>query len=277
MIKDEKIRVKFAKDELLSYMKKNKDIITSNLTKHPNSNEWLDDLYTGVKYIEKNYWIDDFELNNKENPDSKIRIENAIILYESFKDLPRYLLTDERFWVWVYFEKAYETTLQAMPISSGKNVFSDHWLFNHGNRRSIFFGVLSRDFFVTQLTVDETLEDPYEYTRYALEKFERVRNLVWRLYSSQEHVIRGILKAHKAINEKYGAEYNVDTAKVHTEMAKIISKLGGISLLDIMDEVRIKDYAYKMYQNLILKENERNLLEPKSKTAKKFKLFSRKK
>ena len=71
----------------------------------------------------------DFELKISLNDNyDEVDFDNSIILYESLKELPLYILTDERFWAWINFEKGYKAAIQAMPIKSN-STFSDHWLF----------------------------------------------------------------------------------------------------------------------------------------------------
>lgn len=244
-----KINVKLMKNNVLQFLIRNSDFIAMKVEENPHSSSWLGEKFKNDLYDEKKISINDFEL--KEEGDYKnIRVDNAIILYEALNQVPRNILSDERFWLWIYFDKAYIATLKAMPLSSGKNIFKNHWLFTHGKRRGIFFGVLSRDFFVVDLTVDETLVDKYEYSKYALENFERVRNLLWRSYSSQKHIVLGVLKAHKDINRDFGHLLNVDS-KWHNEIAVEISKYGGTKMLDILSEEEIKTLSYKFFKEKI--------------------------
>lgn len=101
------------------------------------------------------------------------------------------------------------------------------------------------------LTKDDTLEDKYEYSKYALKNFNRIRNHAWRTYSSQKHIVLGILKAHKKLNEEFGNEVNVDNGIFNQQLAKRISLHGGINLLDAMTETEIYDLTYTIMFHMI--------------------------
>ena len=98
---------------------------------------------TGISYE-----IEDVVLKiPSDEKDRETDIYNSILLYERLNKLPLYVLTDERFWCWMMFEKGYEVALKYMPVKKGSSVFKDHWLLTQGKRRGLFFGVLSRCYF----------------------------------------------------------------------------------------------------------------------------------
>jgi hypothetical protein len=222
-----------------------------NIINNPENCNWLYDYMQGDPvFIEKNFLIEDFELIiPKNDKDKETDFKNSIILYEHLKNLPRYILTDEHFWNWINFEKGYKVALANMPITTSNSVLKDHWLFTQGKRRGLFFGVLSRCFFRVFLTVDETLDNPYELSKFIIEKPERFRNLSWRAFSSQKHIVLGAIKAEKDMFEKYKF---TEKSKHFTEIAKYISQLGSVMLLDVMTEKDIYNYVFQKYKQLLI-------------------------
>lgn len=231
------INVKFVSDEALEYLKANIRHVEKQLIANPTNSDWLKKSIDGPVFVTKKYQIEDFAL---EVPTAKKDIEldfrNSVLLYERLCNLPQYVLADERFWLWIMLEKGYETALKYMPIESGKSVFADHWLFTQGKRRGLFFGVLSRCYYRVALTVDNTLKDKYELTHFVIENPERFRNLSWRAFSSEKHIVLGTLKAEKLIMEQPGI---VEDTSCYTEIAKAISRAGSVKLLDCMSEEEI--------------------------------------
>lgn len=75
----------------------------------------------------------------------------------------------------------------------GVSTIKDHWMFGQGVRRGLMFGVLSRCFYRVALTVDNSRQDKYGLTRWVIEQPERFRNLTWRSFSSEAHLVRGII------------------------------------------------------------------------------------
>lgn len=241
------INIKYMSDEAIETLKANIEKINLKFADNPNNCNWLEEFINDKVFVEKKFKINDFELEIPSgNYDKSIDIKNSIILYESLKDLPRYVLTDEQFWAWINFEKGYEVALKIMPIQ--KSVFKDHWLFTQGKRRGIFFGVLSRSFFRVALTVDESLEDKYELTKFIVEKPERFRHLTWRTFSSEKKIVLGALKAEYKIYKEYG---DIEKTKYFSEIAKYISQLGSVMLLDVMSENDIEEYVYVKYKELL--------------------------
>lgn len=251
-----RINIKYMSDETIETLRANLEINTSNLINNPSDFSWIDSITSDKAFITKKYTIEDFELQIPiDDKDKDTDFRNSIILYEHLKELPMYVLSDEKFWNWINFEKGYEVALKYMPIIEASSVLKDHWLFSQGKRRSIFFGVLSRCFFRVALTVEESQNDPYELTRFVIEKPERFRNLSWRTFSSEKHIVLGTLKAEKQIYDDYG---DIEKTKYFTDIAKYISQLGSVMLLDAMSEEDINNYIYQKYEQLI----EFDLLEP---------------
>ena len=114
------------------------------------------------------------------------------------------------------------------------------------------FGVFSRAFFRVKLTVDSNNEnDKYHLTRFASENIRRYREFTWRSYSNNATIVRGALRAEKKLIQDFTIE--IESIKdYYPEIAKFISKLGSVKLLDIMTEEYIfnsvYDFGKQMYE-----------------------------
>lgn len=245
-----KIHIKYMSDAALATLKANKDEVTNKLIENPTSSGWLSEFVGADLYVTKKYEIEDFVLKiPTDEKDRETDIYNSILLYERLNKLPLYVLTDERFWCWLMFDKGYQVALKYMPVKKGSSVFKDHWLLTQGKRRGLFFGVLSRCYFRVALSVDTTLEDPYELTRFVISNPLRFRELTWRSFSSEKMIVLGTLKAEKRIKEEY-PDYEENTNRFG-DIAKLLSKLGSVMLLDVMTEKDIEEYVYKKYKNMV--------------------------
>lgn len=231
------IRIKIMSEDALSYLKTNIAYITRKIQQNE-ENTWIYDEFPQPLFIEKKYMINDFELEENEAGDKQIDFDNSVRLYEALKCLPRYILTSEGFWLWLYFEKFYKVSKQMMEVK-GVSTILDHWTFKQGIRRGLMFGVLSRCFFRVELTVDEKLENKYELTKWIIYNPERYRNLTWRNFSSEEHLVRGIVKG-----EKRALESIEENNSMYREIAKYISEVGSVKLLDVVSEEEIENLTY---------------------------------
>jgi hypothetical protein len=239
--------IKYMTDEALETLKANTDTVTGKIIENPDSSDWLKSFVPGDLYVTKKYEIEEFVLRvPKDEKDRETDIYNSILLYERLRHLPLYVLTDERFWCWMNFEMGYKVALKYMPVKKGSSVFKDHWLFTQGKRRGLFFGVLSRCYFRVALSEDPSLEDPYELTRFVIENPLRFRELTWRSFSSEKRIVHGALKAEKRVHVEY--PQMEENTKHFAEIAKHLSKLGSVMLIDCMTEKDIEEYVYKKYK-----------------------------
>ena len=255
-----KINIAFMKDEVVETLYKNSDEVAEYLMKEKDNSDWLKLIYKGELFEEKKYKINEIELMDDENY-KNVDFQNSIIIYEALKDLPRYIVTDERFWCWFNFTIGYKAALKAIKVKS-KTTFEDHWLFKRGRRRGLFFNVLARCFFRVALSVDEEKEDKYYLTRFVIENPERFRNLTWRANSSEKNRVLGALRAEKDIVEKYKNIVDVDKIRVndgktniYSEIAKKISLYGSVRLIDAASEDEIYEYVYDQMDKIVVKYN----------------------
>lgn len=247
MTVNNKITVKVLSDTALAHFIKNVETITKKIQQF-DDNQWILAEFEQPMFSEKKFIFDDFILeDNPESSDKEKDIENHIRLFESLNALPRYILCDERFWLWLELDKFYYVTKRMMKISSVSTI-KDHWMFGQGVRRGLFFGVLSRCYFRVDLTIDENLADKYELTKWIIESPERFRNLTWRAFSSEKHLVRGIIKGEKKAVEYCKKEKNDAYAKI----AKFVStELGSVGFLDAYSEEDIENIIFNKMVELI--------------------------
>jgi hypothetical protein len=242
------IKVKVMTDESIEILK-NSPKGAFGLLKENDDNSWLSDFCPQPLYKEKAFEIEDFSLNfDIDSNYSKVDYSNSVLLYERLKHLPRYLLTDEKFWAWINFEKGYKAAKQAIPLKDKLSAFTDHWLFASGERRGNFFGVLSRCYFRIELSYDESNQDPYHLSKFVVENPERFRNLTWRTFSSQKKIVLGALKAEKRILEDFGGD---EKTKLYREVASFIAKLGSVKVIDLYSEEDIQKEVYNFLREKI--------------------------
>lgn len=249
-----RINISYMAYDAIETLRNNASLVSEYLKNHSEDSSWLNEVYSDKIFEEKKFKINEFSLETNADGDySKVDYENSIRIYENLSCLPRYVLTDEGFWAWFNFTIGYKASLQAMRIGEKGSTFRDHWLFTQGRRRGIFFGVMSRCYFRVELTIDETLDDKYELTKFVIANPERFRNLTWRANSNEKHIVLGVLKAEKDIVEKYG---DMVKNSYYPEMAKYISLQGSVKLLDSFALEEIYQISYDFLEGLIKKDIE---------------------
>ncbi len=247
-----KINIKFMHDETLAIIKNNpqrySEIINANLE----SNEWIIQEFK-TPYVDKKITINDFELTNKDKLNkSELSEKVSEILYDTLHELPAYILSDERFWAWINFDKGYQLSHTLMPINEKSTTLVGHYFFTGGTRRGLFFGVYSRLFYRALLTRNDHLGDPYELTKYVNEKPSRIRNLTWRTYSNNIELVKTIIEIQYKYELKYGDKI---TNKVYEEVAKYISQLGSTTYVDILSKEDLEKLITSKIDFIINQEN----------------------
>lgn len=248
-----RINVKMLSEDSLIYLRKNVVSITKKIMEN-NDNNWIKNEFPQPMFIEKKFDFENFELeDNPDSKDKKIDYRNSLKIYESLKALPRHIICDEKFWLWLHFEKFYGLVKNMMKITNASTVLNA-WMHDKGNRRGLMFGVLSRLYFRVELSIDEVKpERKYELTKFVIDNPLRFRDLTWRSFSSQNHLVRGILRGEmRAINDYSGKENN----SFYQTIAKYISMIGSVRLLDSISEKDIEQITYNKMMELMKTEEE---------------------
>lgn len=247
------INIKVLSEDAYLFFKNHLEEITKKIIENED-NLWVEKTFPSPIFVDKKIFVPDFELI--ENPDSKdkdIDFENSIKIYESLQSVPNFILCDNRFWLWLHLEKFYPIVRNMMKIN-GVSTIKDHWLNGGGGtRRGIFFGVLSRCYFRVSLTVDSSLKNKYELTKWIISNPLRFREFTWRNFSSQRHLIRGCIKGEKkAIEEIPNAK---ESGSLFAKIAKHVSNIGSVRLLDAISEKDIEDMIYKKTKELLTEQD----------------------
>jgi len=89
-------------------------------------------------------------------------------------------------------------------------------------------------------------------TKFIIDNPERFRNLSWRSFSNQKHLVLGVIKAELEAFNKYGEL--ISPGKFYPELAKRVSKIGSVRLIDAISENEIKDLTYKLILKIYREE-----------------------
>lgn len=185
----------------------------------------------------KKYVVEDLQLDDDLEYE-KIAFDNSIKLYNSFKDLPRYVLCNNRFWAWVTFEKAYRQAIHSTKLT--KDFLKNKWLAGN-SRRELLLGVMSRYYFYVEITIDERLNDIYEVTKYALKHSEGCRSLAYRNIGMLKSVSLEYFRVQKDFTENTGIRIS---RRCSRELIKEASRMGSVMLIDLAPNEEIYNYLY---------------------------------
>lgn len=262
------INISFINEKLLDTLYSNPQKATEYIRENPYDSKWLKQLLDEPSFEQRKQKIIDFDLNLASTGKYKdVEIENAIILYEHLKDLPRYILIDERLWLWLELDKFYRVAIQAMPVTRD-TTFAGMWLFSRGKKRGLWFNEFSRSFFWVEFTVDESREDKYELTKFVFKNRERIRHLTFD--SKYRSVVISTVRAEKDIYDKYisdpiykstmeKCELGIDNHNIYTFIRKSLSLYGSARILDFMDENDLYDVIYQKLEKVVQEVHNGNI------------------
>lgn len=111
----------------------------------------------------------------------------------------------------------------------------------------MFFGIISRCYYCVALTVDEEHKaDRYYLTKFTFENPSRFRELTWRTFSSEKHIAMGFMRAVYDT-----VQSGKERASCYDDLAKDVSRLGSVKILDVMTEDDIYHYVFNKYQEYL--------------------------
>lgn len=231
------INIKLMTEEAYKTLQKNIDEIYEQIIKHPSDCTWLKDYLGFEPFEEKKYVIEDLQLDDDSEYEN-VAFNNTIKLYNSLKELPRYILCNNRFWAWITFEKAYKQAIHSIKFT--KDILKNWWL-SGNSRRDLLLGVISRFYFYAEVTYDNSIEDKFEITRYALKHGEAYRNIAYRNIGMLKSVSLEYFRVQKDFTENTGIQM---TQYYCRELMKEASRMGSVMLIDLATNEEIYNYLY---------------------------------
>ncbi len=231
------INIKLMTEEAYKTLQKNIDEVYEQIIKHPSDCTWLKDYLGFEPFEEKKYVIEDLQLDDDSEYEN-VAFNNTIKLYNSLKELPRYILCNNRFWAWITFEKAYKQAIHSIKFT--KDILKNWWL-SGNSRRDLLLGVISRFYFYAEVTYDNSIEDKFEITRYSLKHGEAYRNIAYRNIGMLKSVSLEYFRVQKDFTENTGIQM---TQYYCRELMKEASRMGSVMLIDLATNEEIYNYLY---------------------------------
>lgn len=225
------INVKIMTEEAYKTLQKNYREVFLMIVNHPSDCSWLNDYLGFEPFEQKKYLIEDFYLANADNYQD-VAFDNAVKLYETFKNLPRYILCNNRFWAWILFTKFYKQAQKAVTFN--ESTILTRWLIGN-SRRNLMVGVVSRQYFKLEVSIDE--DDPnYDLARFLIENHNPYKNIAFRNIGMLRNVVIPYIKICKEMKENYNITLDDDFCST---LMKEASKIGSVMLIDVMSKNEI--------------------------------------
>jgi hypothetical protein len=241
------LRINYFKD---SYLDRMKSSIKDNVRLYSSDQPWLDEYFQN-----QNWYLKSKIVTNDINlilPESRkyFDAENAIILYEEL-NLSISQAIDERLWsylthmtFWNYMKVRWNMNRESSSVDSIKTRY-----FFSGNGNSKFTrNGLARLWWAAHITKDPEREDPYELTKILFTTQDLHLNLLERSFSRSNKLTRNILSVFSRMDSSLYANKDFNR-----ELMKYINSLGGVTVLDSLNESDIESIIRNKSNKLLVK------------------------
>jgi|GEM_PF-3304058 len=243
------MNVKMMTDQAIEKCRTDAEEFARKVYGNPDNTDWLESFIGAEPFVEKNFEIEDFELEVpvKGSPEEKdIVAKNCVILHKALSGLPAYILGDIRFWAWITMTKGYKFAIYRSEIS--KDYIKNNWFPKYdNNRRSSMLQTLGSEYFIADLT-QKTLgsDQPYLLTPYLSSSRVLYQSMVYRNISDIPAVSQAVTKAWADI-EALGLPIGIkNRSEAFRASMKYVSSLGSVMLVDAIpaEELYEKIFGY---------------------------------
>lgn len=197
-------------------------------------NRYMSDEYAVTDPNSCIYRLQGVEHNHVELDADRSDFDNAVSFYEANKGIPPFIAAEEAFWAYLTHVEYFDYVKKRWKIdhNTTKETILKRFFYSGGNMDN----TLSRLWWAAHLTVDDSLDDKYQYTRVLLQEgnSDLLQNLSKsKLFRHKEAVI-GILKFFSEYKDRS------DFSKVNRYIIQRFNRIGGVRQLVYMN----RDYFY---------------------------------
>jgi hypothetical protein len=222
----------FIKQDDLDTLKQNLDIYLDNFKN--DSNDWLQKALGHFPFLDTKFPMPKFHLDMSQPIEKAYLTDSANCqeVYSKLHFLTDSVASDERLWAGLCLGPFWEYTQYRWNIKKNCTVsqVKQHFFFGYGERRSLSRNAVSRLWWIGRLTIDESLDDPYELTKFVCENSDHIMHIIERNTSNNKIITKAFINAILTAR-KNGLKINTD---IVGNLSKYLNLLGGIYILDCL-------------------------------------------
>ena len=231
--------------------------ISSNHHRYTEDTSWLATYFSGDSWaVESNTLkAPSFSLVS---PGSKLDfsdsdLENTRILYSALKHLSPLQASDPRLWAYLTHVTYWDYMRKRWPIEQylGKSRLRDNiqerYFFMPDRSRALIRNGLARLWWYGYCSYEEARDDPFELTAVLLKNLDVTQSILERTFSRNTYVTKAVLNVLWT-RERSGKEFYV-REKVR-ELAKYIVQVGGVTIIDALDDSDLRDLVETKVEQL---------------------------
>ena len=187
--------------------------------------------------------VDEIELQC--GADASLDAENAIRLHRALRGkLNAVQATDRRLWIALAHTSFYSYMVSRWPVENRLNdkgtngTVTDRYFMSRG----FFRNGISRLYWIAEMTVDDTLDDPYEYTRYFIGNQDLINQVDGQAYCRNREILISCLKRLKASEPLSESQRRL--------FFQSLCKRGGVTVLDALSTENMAELCEKVLDDV---------------------------
>lgn len=235
-------------DDSVSYAINNDDSLTKVIEQNPSSNEWMTEFFKEHKMQNTAYDFD-IELKYDANEPRKYDFENAKMMYEAFEsaNIGKAVICNNKFIPAFALQYGYKYYMSYYlnPNEKIKSIIGTLF-FDNDVRRSMARNIVGRLYLLAALSIDDRLEDRFQYTKYVL-GHAGLRRMVFYTFVDNDIARLAFIKAVIKYEKETGN--TISTKKIHKVLTHL-SCLTNVSHVSIMDEDEVEDYLFDFIKEI---------------------------
>ena len=221
---------------------------------------WIEEFFEGEEYtFESTIDVelpDLIELKPEESnsmSNTKYDFENSKILYFSFKDLDFEQVTNPKLWnylmhtkYWTYVTKRWALK-EDSELKTSRNLLNDRYISKVGTGKILLRNALTGLWWLSYTTYDENEEDKFIHTKRLLNSADFHVGLMERNFSRNKDFVLNFMRGLRKFENK-DRDGKLISTKEHRELFKEINLIGGIKILDTLDENDLYKIIYDFFE-----------------------------
>lgn len=239
-------------DKGLDFIHQNMTDFFEVLKNSKDNTAWIKDFCKKDPTTSSPYNFDFAFETNSLNPNEG-ELHNAINLYELFKTnkIGNAIIYNEKFAAGFLLTFGYDYFFWASDLAAETRV-SATFFFDHrkGLRQALARNLLTRLYKVVEMTVDESLDDKYELTKFVFDN-PALRRIVYYPNMDGEKSSRTFIRAIKRLKDEK-PELQI-SMKLFEKARLQFSAYSHINMIECMDEKDVENYLYQELSRLIEK------------------------
>ena len=235
-------------DDSVSYAITNMESFEKKMRENPLSNDWIPEYFKEHKMQPTAYNFD-LELKYDTSNPKKYDFENAKLIFETFEKakLGKAIICNKKFMPAFAIQYGYKYFTSYFLDPNEKIKSTSGTLFFEGDvRRSMARNIVGRLYLLCSLSIDNRLDDRFEYTKYVL-GHAGLKRMAFYTFVDNDCARLALIKA--VIRFEKENKTTISTKKMHKVLTHL-SCLTNVSHVAIMNEDEVEEYLYSYIKEI---------------------------